>query len=164
MFEENETDGLEINPIIERYYRGYGDEMRNGRFRYRAWDKINKIMYTGLPYNGAGKTGKDMMDMVLKHPQIYILMESTGVYADGVLVFEGDYLSDGHTIWEVIYCENMSGFSAKAICGFGGVVFGSDLFSLYHLCNGHNAGRKVSIVGNKYEYIGPLSELLKIEV
>ena len=164
MFEENETDGLEINSIIEKYYRGCVDEMRNGRFCYRAWDKINKIMYTGLPYSGAGKNGKDMMDMVLKHPQIYILMESTGVYADNVLVFEGDYLSDGYTIWEVLYRKTMSGFSAKAIRGFGSVVFGSDLFSLYHLCNGHNAGRKVSIVGNKYEYTGSISELLKIEV
>ena len=125
--------------------------MNQGRFHYRAWDKINKIMYTGLPYSGAGKTGKDTMDVVLKHPSIYILMESTGVYADGVLVFEEDYLSDGDTIWEVVYCETMSGFSAK-------------WFSLYHLCNRHNEGKEVQVVGNKYEYDGPLNELLKIEV
>lgn len=138
--------------------------MNQGRFRYRAWDKINKIMYTGLPYGGAGKTGKDTMDVVLKHPSIYILMESTGVYADDVLVFEEDYLSDGDTIWEVVYCETMSGFSAKAVCGFGCTVFGSKWFSLYHLCNRHNEGKEVQVVGNKYEYDGPLNELLKIEV
>lgn len=135
--------------------------MNNGRFCYRAWDKVNKIMYTGLPYSGAGKTGKDTMDIVLKHPSIYVLMESTGVYTDHVLVFEGDYLSDGHTIWEVIYSKTMSGFSAEAICGFGSITFGSKLFSLYHLCNGHNEGRKVTIVGNKYEYTGLVNELLK---
>lgn len=138
--------------------------MNQGRFRFRTWDKINKIMYTGLPYSGAGKNGKDTMDVVLKHPSIYILMESTGVYADDVLVFEGDYLSDGDTIWEVVYCETMSGFSAKAVCGFGCTVFGSKWFSLYHLCNRHNEGRKVKVVGNKYEYTRPLIELLKIEV
>lgn len=134
--------------------------MSNGRFKYRAWDKINKIMYTGLPYSGAGKTGKDTIDVVLKHPSIYVLMESTGVYADDVLVFEGDYLSDGYTIWEVIYCETMSGFSAKAVCGFGRTVFGSEWFSLYHLCNRHIEQREVYIVGNKYEYNDPLKELL----
>lgn len=138
--------------------------MNNGRFRYRAWDKVNKIMYIGLPYSGAGKIGKDTMDIVLKHPSIYVLMESTGVYADNVLVFEGDYLSDANTIWEVVYCETMSGFSAKAVCGSMCIDFDSNWFSLYHLCNKHNEGRKVAIVGNKYEYIGPIIELLKIDV
>lgn len=138
--------------------------MNNRRFLYRAWDKVNKIMYTGLPYSGAGKTGKDTMDIVLKHPSVYVLMESTGVYTDNVLVFEGDYLSDGNTIWEVVYRETMSGFSAKAVCGSMYIDFDSNWFSLYHLCNKHNEGRKVSIVGNKYEYIGPIIELLKIEV
>lgn len=138
--------------------------MSAGRFYYRAWDKINKIMYTGLPYSGAGENGKDTMDMVLKHPSIYILMESIGVYADDVLVFEGDYLSDGDTIWEVVYCETMSGFSAKAVAGRKRFSTGSKWFSLYHLCSRHNEGRKVKVVGNKYDYNGPLSELLKIEV
>lgn len=138
--------------------------MNKGRFHYRAWDKVNKIMYTGLPYSGAGKTGKDTMDVVLKHPSVYVLMESTGVYADNVLVFEGDYLSDGRTIWEVVYCKTMSGFSAKAIFGFGAIMSCSEWFSLYHLCNGHNEERKASVVGNRYEYTGPISELLKIEV
>lgn len=138
--------------------------MNNGRFRYRAWDKINKIMYTGLPYGGAGKTGKDTMDIVLKHPSLYILMESTGVYANDVLVFESDYLSDGYTIWEVVYCKTMSGFSARAVCGFGSITFGSKLYSLYRLCNGYNEKKKLAVVGNKYEYTSPISELLKVEV
>lgn len=138
--------------------------MSDGRFRFRAWDKINKIMYTGLPYSGAGRTEKDTMDIILKHPSIYVLMESTNVYADKVLVFEGDYLSDGNTIWEAVYCETMSGFSAKAVFEFEAITSGSEWFSLYHLCNGRNEERKVSVVGNKYEYIGPISNLLKIEV
>lgn len=138
--------------------------MSNGRFYYRAWNKVNKIMYTGLPYNGAGENGKDTMDIVLKHPSVYILMESTGVYADDVLVFEEDYLSDGYTIWEVVYCETMSGFSAKAVSGRESFLTGRKWFSLYHLCNRHNEGRKVKVVGNKYEYTRPLIELLKIEV
>lgn len=139
--------------------------MSDGRFRFRAWDKINKIMYTGLPYSGAGKNGKDTIDIILKHPSVYILMESTGVYADNVLVFEGDYLSDGYNIWEVVYCETMSGFSGKIVYGYGTMIYGRELFYLHCLCNDYSAEmRKVTIVGNKYEYTGPMNKLLKIEV
>ena len=72
-------------------------------------------------------------------------------------IFEGDYISDGKTIWEVKYCETMSGFSAKAVRER--VTSYSAWFSLYHLCNRHNAGRTVQVVGNIFDN----SELLKEE-
>lgn len=127
-------------------------------FLYRAWNKIDKEMYTGLPYSNA--KGNDTFDIVLKQPRIYTVMECTGVEdSDNVLVFEGDYLSDGETIWEVQYCKTMCGFSAKAVGGK--IPCESNWFSLYHLCNGHNAGRSVHVVGNIYENKKPLKYLLK---
>lgn len=133
--------------------------MSKNRFKYRAWNKIDKEMYTGLPFSRAGKNGHDSFDIVLKFPQVYEVSECANVHDSGnVLVYEGDYISDGQTIWEVIYCETMSGFSAKAV--YGCIPSDSIWFSLYHLCNRHNAGRKVYVIGNRYEHTGPLSHLL----
>lgn len=135
--------------------------MRIDRFRFRAWDKVNKIMYTGLPYSGSGKTGRDTFDIVLKHPQIYEVMQCADVYDnDGVCVFEGDYLSDGANLWEVRYCEMHTGLYAIAVAGLH-MNTDSRVFSLWHLCNHHNAGRSVRVVGNIYEYKGPLRNLIK---
>lgn len=130
--------------------------MKVDRFRYRAWNKINKELYTGLPYSAAGG---DTFDMILKHPQIYEVMQCADVTDnDGALVFEGDYLSDGKTIWRVEYTQTMSGFYANAVGGY--IPNDCRIFSLYHLCTGHNEKRHISVVGNMYEYTGALSELL----
>ena len=129
------------------------------RFRFRAWNKISKCMFTGLPYSGCGKEETDTFDTVLKYPQIYEVMQCAAVYDnDGVLVFEGDYLTDGEILWEVRYNETHCGFYAIAVAG---VRVDSAVFSLWHLCNHHNAGRSVNVVGNIYEYKGPLSKLIK---
>lgn len=130
--------------------------MRIDRFSYRAWNKVNKEMCTGLPYSAVGS---DTFDMILKHPQIYEAMQCADVTDnDGVLVFEGDYLSDGKTIWRVEYAQTMSGFYANAVGGY--IPSDCKIFSLYHLCTGHNEKRHISVVGNMYEYTGALSELL----
>lgn len=132
--------------------------MSKNRFKYRAWDKMEKKMYTGLPHSRAGKDGHDTFEIVLKFPGVYEVSESANVYdSENVLVYEGDYLSDGETIWEVVYCKTMSGFSAKAVGGY--IPNGCKWFSLYHLCSGHNKGRKVHVVGNRYEYQGAISSL-----
>lgn len=130
--------------------------MRINRFRYRAWNKINKEMHTGLPYSAAGR---DTFDVILKHSQIYDVMQCADVRdSDNVLVFEGDYLTDGKTIWLVKYVQTMSGFCAEAVGGH--IPSDCKIFSLYHLCNRHNEKREVSVVGNIYEYTGSFSELL----
>ena len=135
--------------------------MHMNRFRFRAWSKVDKTMYTGLPYRNAGKTGLDTFDLVLKHPQIYEVMQCADVYDDdGVLVFEGDYLSDGANLWEVRYCESHTGLYAIAVAG-NHADTDSTVFSLWHLCHRHNAGRSVSVVGNIQEYNGPLRSLIK---
>ena len=126
------------------------------RFRFRAWNKISKCMFTGLPYSGCGK---DTFDAVLKYPQVYEVMQCAAVYDNGeVLIYEGDYLTDGEILWEVRYNETHCGFYAIAVAG---VCVDSAVFSLWHLCNRHNAGRSVYVVGNIYEYKGPLSKLIK---
>lgn len=134
--------------------------MRKNRFRFRAWNKVDKTMYTGLPYSGSGKTGSDTFDVVLKHPQIYEVMQCADVYDnDGVLVFEGDYLSDGMTLWEVKYSAAHTGLYAISVAG-PRMGTSNVTFSLWHLCNHHNAGRSVRVAGNIYEYKGPLKNLI----
>lgn len=143
------------------------------RFRFRAWDKADKVMcdvayikFSKVQYMNVGYRknihGKIIDVNALLDENLFgtcVLMQYTNVTDDnGVLVFEGDYLSDGRTIWRVEYDQTMSGFCAKAVGGY--IPSDCKIFSLYHLCTGHNEKRRISVVGNMYEYTGALSELL----
>lgn len=56
--------------------------------RFRAWSKVEKIMYKNCVYNC-----KDAFEMQLSHPQIYEVMEYTGMTdIHGVKICEGDIL------------------------------------------------------------------------
>ncbi|MDD3337868.1 MAG: hypothetical protein PHS82_03330 [Lachnospiraceae bacterium] len=122
-------------------------------FRFRAWMPKSQEMLVAvnlhemcLLNSGAGVT------------RSAILMQYVGAEdCECKPVFESDYLSDGFTIWEVQYIKSQCGFSAKAVAG----AETHEWFSLWHLLHRHNEGRKVRIVGNKWEYTGPLSELLE---
>ena len=131
------------------------------RFRLRIWDKINKHMFYRFPYIECRENGTDTLDIILKYSQTYETMQSTAVYDNnGLLVFEGDYLTDGTTLWEVRYGETHCGFYARAVAG-DCMQTDSTIFSLWHLCNHHNAEKSVKVIGNIYENKEPLSKLIK---
>ena len=69
----------------------------------------------------------------------------TGVTCNNEKVFEGDKLSDGYITYIVRWSPTACSFMAYGIGGDDGT------WSLYHLCNRHNRGREVSIVGDIYD-------------
>jgi uncharacterized phage protein (TIGR01671 family) len=110
--------------------------MRN--IKFRAWDKVSKTMYTDAVNNC-----KDSFDMILKHPQVYEVMQYTGLKdKDGVEIYEGDILGNEKisTKWEV-------GFNRGAF-----VLTNKDVdMGVLHNCsaiNGKLVGLK--ILGNIY--------------
>ena len=76
--------------------------------KFRVWNKVDETMYTDAINNC-----KDTFDMVLKHPQIYEVMQYTGIKdMNGAEICEGDIVSafDGK-------------IKAKIIWGFCGFEF-----------------------------------------
>lgn len=71
-------------------------------------------------------------------------------------IYENDYISDGKTLWKVIYSKTSNGFLAEAVGGE--VDSGCSYFSLWHLCNGHNEKREIRVVGNVFD-----NEIKKLE-
>ena len=63
--------------------------------KFRTWNKINETMY-GDAINNC----QDSFDMVLKHPQIYVVMQYIGIIdACGVRIYEGDILLHEDSNW-----------------------------------------------------------------
>ena len=85
-------------------------------------------------------------DFVISEHRIDIntIGQSTGLHdKDGVLIFEGDIITDGNIKYIIKYSETASGFLADEISPEG------LLRSLWHLVMEHNEGLKV--VGNIYD-------------
>lgn len=71
----------------------------NREIKFRAWNKIEKTMYTDAINNC-----KDSFDMVLKHPQIYEVMQSTGLKdKNGVEIYEGDIVKVKDNVYKNIF-------------------------------------------------------------
>jgi len=64
----------------------------------------------------------------------------------GILIFEGDILSDGVYLYRIDYSETNTGLTAYC---YGD----SDnwRWSLYHLATGHNQKREIEIIGNIHD-------------
>lgn len=113
---------------------------------FRAWDKIRKIMYTGLPYSNAGSDGRDNFPQVLKHPMIYIVMQYTGLTdKSGVRIYEGDIIVAGNYKWK---CKVV--WDVKC-ARFIGLTNDKDTKLVYIDMVDKNNNSAVEVIGNIYE-------------
>lgn len=115
-------------------------------FRFRAWDKVGKVMYTGLPHSNVGKTGLDDFSQVLKHPMIYDVMQYTGFKdKNGTEVYESDVILAGHYQWKckVVWEERCARFI--------GTTNDKDVKIVYVDMVDKNDISAVEVVGNIYE-------------
>lgn len=113
---------------------------------FRAWDKIRKIMYTGLPYSNAGSDGRDNFPQVLKHPMIYIVMQYTGLTdKNGVRIYEGDIIVAGNYKWKckVVWDERCARFI--------GMTYDKDIKIVYVDMVDKDNKSTVEVIGNIYE-------------
>lgn len=112
--------------------------------KFRAWNKVTKEMY-----NDAINNCKDSFDLVLKHPQIYKVMQYTGLKdKNGKEIYEGDILD----------CSYINPMSQEKIKRYFEVVYGHGLFAAK--LTGHSpAGDTLlyfknsdgEVIGNIYE-------------
>ena len=115
-------------------------------FKFRAWNKVGKVMYTGLPHKNAGKTGLDDFPQILKHPMIYDAMQYTGLKAkNGTEIYEGDVILAGHYKWKckVVWDEKCARFI--------GITNDKDVKIVYVDMVDKNDISAVEVVGNIYE-------------
>jgi hypothetical protein len=122
--------------------------------KFRAWNKIDKTMYTDAINNC-----KDTLGMVLKHPQIYDVMQFTGLNdkSSVVEIYNGDilrYYSDARMAvptkdggWKL---EGNSQVEERTVVEY------VDALGAYMVHGGssflHEINDKSEVIGNKFEH------------
>lgn len=129
---------------------------------FRAWDKIRKIMYTGLPYSNAGSDGRDNFPQVLKHPMIYVVMQYIGLTdKNGVRIYEGDIVEFDDVGEEGYEYKEGFDFANRAVVVWNNGRFelgkflsdNSEVMELMNNCHEDfwNALKDCQVIGNIYD-------------
>ena len=116
---------------------------------FRAWDKIRKIMYTGLPYSNAGSDGRDNFPQVLKHPMIYVVMQYAGLTdKNGVRIYEGDIVDIVDFANRAVVVWNNGRFALGKFLSDN-----SEVMELMNNCHEDfwNALKDCQVIGNIYD-------------
>ena len=131
------------------------------RFKFRLWDKNNKVMHYNAEYISSGNSGNDWIifksdkqelekGKVFNNPyfrQQFIIMQSTGLKdSKGNLIYEGDKLGG---FWEDLYigyCENCKQFQVISK-DFGCMACEGDV----HWYEVVEEDGKLEVIGNIYE-------------
>ena len=116
------------------------------KIKFRTWNKVDKTMY-----NNAINNCKDNFDMVLKHPQIYEVMQYIGlkdnegveIYDEDIIEFyEGDILVKGEIEWLQEECRFIVRVPSETEQHYAG-LYGDEKLSCI-------------VIGNMYENKGLL--------
>lgn len=114
--------------------------------RFRAWNKVDKTMYENAIYNC-----KDTFDMILKHPQIYEVMQYTGLKdKNGTEIYEGDIVAqfnfeDKFFRTKVVYKNGSFGYINPLFNEF--ISYDSNI--AFKWKNGRS--KNIEVIGNIYE-------------
>ncbi|MDT2011138.1 YopX family protein [Carnobacterium divergens] len=132
--------------------------MREIKFRGKAIDTEEWVYGVPIP-NGFG-TRVFMITLILGDDVAYpieklhefcreVIPETVSQYTgiddkNREDIFDKDFIDDGKEIWKVEYSKTECGFNAIGVSNHG-------IWSLYHLANGHNKGREIEVIGNKFD-------------